>query len=83
MTFINKSNLITSSQYGFMQKKSTVTQVLSCLNDWSYIIDKGEVISVVYLDLAKAFDKVSHKKLISGLMEKEFVRKLFHGFKIT
>jgi ribonuclease P/MRP protein subunit RPP40 len=46
---------------------------------WNYIIeqlDKGHSIDVILLDLAKAFDKVSHKKLISKLRHKGITGKL-------
>ena len=62
--------MIAPSQHGFVKLKSTATQVLSCLNDWSYETEVGKVTAVVYLDIAKAFDKVSHEKLITVLDNK-------------
>ena len=34
---------------------------------WSSALDKGETIDVVYTDFEKAFDRVSHAKLIDKL----------------
>nr|CDJ85899.1 Glycosyl transferase and Ricin B lectin domain containing protein [Haemonchus contortus] len=47
--------------------KSTITAVLQSLNDWTAYLDNGQGADVVYLDFAKAFDRVSHTKLIYKL----------------
>jgi hypothetical protein len=65
--FLIDNHLISDSQFGFQAKKSTVTQLLDCLNQWTACIDAGDCLDVVYLDLAKAFDTVSHPKLLSKL----------------
>lgn len=54
-------------QHAYLEGKSTVTQLLETLYDWTLSIDQGHVIDVLYLDIAKAFDSVSHTKLISKL----------------
>jgi len=47
--------------------RSTCTNLLECLNDWTlYIQDKQQVI-VAYIDFSKAFDVVSHSKLFARL----------------
>ncbi len=65
--YLTRNNVITQSQHGFVQKKSTVTQMLECLNDWTKALSENQVVDVIYLDLAKAFDSVSHPKLIFKL----------------
>ncbi|MCP4486062.1 MAG: hypothetical protein GY820_01885, partial [Gammaproteobacteria bacterium] len=60
-------NLISPQQHGFLARKSTVTQLLSCITDWSNELDKGCAVDVAYLDIAKAFDTVSHAKLLEIL----------------
>ncbi|MCP4487008.1 MAG: hypothetical protein GY820_06775, partial [Gammaproteobacteria bacterium] len=59
--------IISSSQHGFVRKRSTVTQLLECFNDWTDRFERGEAVDVIYLDIAKAFDSVCHKKLILKL----------------
>jgi hypothetical protein len=58
---------ISLAQHGFSKGKSTVTQLLETLEDWTTAIDNNQVIDVLYIDIAKAFDSVSHPKLISKL----------------
>ena len=43
---------------------STVTALLHLTNDWYLNIDKGENSLIELLDLAKAFDTVSHEILL-------------------
>jgi len=44
-----------------------VTNQLECFNDWSMTILSKEQCAVVYIDFSKAFDVVSHAKLIARL----------------
>ncbi len=58
------NNILSSHQHGFLPKRSTLTEMLECINDWMDAIEKGEYIDVVYVDLRKAFDSVVHSKLL-------------------
>ena len=46
---------------------SCVTQLLSLVEDLSYALDQQKQIDVILLDFDKAFDSVSHQKLLSKL----------------
>ena len=67
LEYLHRHNLITSQQHGFLSKHSTCTQLLECVNDWSLALRNHHVTDVVYFDFAKAFDTVSHTKLILKL----------------
>ncbi len=54
-------------QHGFQAKKSTVSQLLETFNDWVISIDRNKIIDVLYIDFAKAFDTVNHRRLILKL----------------
>ena len=60
---LSKNKLIFSSQHGFMQKKSCLTNLLEYTEQLLDLIDSGKPVDMVYLDFAKAFDKVPHHRL--------------------
>ena len=64
---VGRFGLLTRHQHGFRSKFSTISQLLECLNDWTSVLDRNKQTDVAYLDFAKAFDSVSHPKLISKL----------------
>ena len=65
--FLSVNEVIPDSQHGFQPRKSTVTNLLTCLNDWTREQDKGKATDIIYLDFEKAFDKVPFKKLLYKL----------------
>ena len=56
-------------QHGFMAGRSTATQLLLVYDEISRIVDNRGQVDVTYLDLAKAFDSVSHRLLIRKLKQ--------------
>ena len=61
------NELLTSSQHGFVAGKSCTTQLTECIDLWTNIIEEVGYLEVVYLDFAKAFDKVAHNRFIRTL----------------
>lgn len=59
------NSLISPAQFGFVPGKSSCSQLLSTLNDWYQALSSHSSINVIYTDIAKAFDSVSHRKLIA------------------
>ena len=61
------NELLHISQHGFLALKSCQTNLLEYLNTLTKLVDEGHSIDVIYLDFAKAFDKVPHKRLLRKL----------------
>ena len=59
-------------QHGFLSRRSTTTNILQCLDSWTKSIDNREPVDAIYLDMEKAFDTVSHPKLIFKLRQLGF-----------
>jgi len=62
---LETQGLIRDSQHGFRRGNSCLSNLLVFLDKVSMCIDKGENIDVIYLDFAKAFDKVPHRRLLA------------------
>ena len=65
--YMSNNSLFTDKQFGFIGGRSTVLQLLKCLDKWTDILDRGGVVDVVYCDFQKAFDTVPHKRLLQVL----------------
>jgi len=65
--FINVKKILTKHQHGFMQQRSCLTNLLEAMERWTDAVDNGYGIDVLFLDYRKAFDSVSHRKLIEKL----------------
>ena len=63
--FFEENKLLRDSQHGFRTKRSCLTNLLEFLDLVSDCVDEGIPVDAVYLE--KAFDKVSHSKLLSKL----------------
>ena len=58
-----KTDVIFPSQHGFMPGRSCTTNLLEYLEEITKAVDEGQPVDIVYLDFAKAFDKVPHRRL--------------------
>ena len=66
--FEKTQHLLSDNQYGFRKKRSTTVQMLSILDKVYQSYDQLDpCCNTAYFDFAKAFDKVSHRKLIQKL----------------
>ena len=65
--FLDRHELIHSSQHGFRSGRSCLTNLLEYLEYVSRELDEGKLLDVVYLDFSKAFDKVPHQRLLHQL----------------
>jgi len=63
LRYLHQHGLISTQQHGFLTIKSTTTNLLESLNDWSLALDSKDDVTIAHIDFAKAFDSVSHAKL--------------------
>lgn len=64
---LDKYSLIRNSQHGFTSGKSCLSNLLDFFEEITKILDDGETVDLIYLDFAKAFDKVPHCRLFKKL----------------
>ena len=76
MKHLLQNGLINPGQHGFVPGKSSQTQLLEHFCDIYEAIAEGVRIDTVYLDFAKAFDKVNHNILIQKLVNHKVKGKL-------
>ena len=64
---LESNNLISIEQHGLVSSKACITNLLECLDLPKNALHKHRKLDVIYTDLIKTFDKVSHLKLIHKL----------------
>ena len=67
INFLNKKNLVTSSQYGFRSKYSYSMSVSKISSEIIKSIDNRKIACSIFLDLAKAFGTVDHEILFKKM----------------
>ena len=79
VNFCEANHIFPVEQHGFREKYSTVTQILKFCNQITKTVDAKNVrqVDAIYLDFQKAFDKVSHPKLLAKLGNLGISGKLF------
>ena len=81
MTHLTENNLLSPRQFGFINGRSTVTQLLKYLDCCIDKVVRGNVVDCIYLDFAKAFDTVPHKRLLNKLEAYGITGKLLNWIK--
>ena len=64
---LSRNSIIGSSQHGFVKGRSCTTNLLQFFEVITSNLDNDTAADVVYLDFAKAFDKVPHERLLRKL----------------
>ena len=67
LDYLNDKNLINKCQHGFLKKHSCVTNLLESCRDWTVSLSNRKSILVANIDFQRAFDSVSHNKLLHKL----------------
>ena len=62
--FLTKFDILSDDQFGFRAKFSTEYAIMDIYDKLIHNLDKGLSSCAIFLDLAKAFDSVSHEILL-------------------
>ena len=67
MSHLYENHLISKNQHGFVKQKSCLTNLLETLDIVTASLHSKQPLDIIYLDFAKAFDKVPHNRLLLKL----------------
>ena len=67
--FLEMNNILVPAQHGFRKGRSTISAINALLNDVYNNRNNTSPTYLVFLDLTKAFDSLSHELLLSKLKE--------------
>ena len=70
LEYLQTNGLLYEHQAGFLPNHSTVTQLCFLTHKWQMTLDKGHHVQTAFLDLSKAYDRVS----IPGLYIVQIIR---------
>ena len=62
-------DLLSRHQFGFIPRRNTKTQLLVTIKEWISNLDNGTPSDIAFMDFRKAFDAVSHQKLLYKLQK--------------
>uniref|UniRef100_A0A6G5AA70 Putative endonuclease/reverse transcriptase n=1 Tax=Rhipicephalus microplus TaxID=6941 RepID=A0A6G5AA70_RHIMP len=65
--FLTQHSILTNFQHGFRKGYSTVTQLVTIIHSFALNLDNNRQTDIIFLDFSKAFDSVTHDKLILKL----------------
>ena len=69
-SFLMENKLLSPHNSGFHSGGGTVSQLLSITHKLTAALDDGKDVSIVFLDLSKAFDKIWHKCVLFKIKRK-------------
>jgi Reverse transcriptase (RNA-dependent DNA polymerase) len=64
---LDRNNVISKSQHCFRAGRSCTTNLLEFMEPVTKACDQGKPVDIIYLDFAKAFDKVPHGRLLTEI----------------
>ena len=68
---LDHNNILHPNQHGFRKGLSCETQLVDTIHELAYSINQKTQTDVIFLDFSKAFDKVSHDKLLHKINTKD------------
>ena len=65
--YMEENNLINSDQFGFRNQRSTELAAVHFTDILKKKVDEGKLVGCIFIDLTKAFDTISHGKIVKTL----------------
>ena len=75
-TSADRQSLLADVQHRFHPGRSCATRLLLAYEEWSGMIEEGELVDVLYLDFAKAFNTIPIRKLLNKVKAHRIDRKI-------
>ena len=67
LKFLLNHKVLSDHQHDFLLGRSCLPNLLESLDDWASILNTGNAVDNVFLDLHKAFDSVPYRRLLMKL----------------
>ena len=64
---LTSNRVLFDMQHGFLSRRSTCTNLLESVNDWTINLMNGNLTRVVYVDFRRAFHSCGYSKLLHKL----------------
>ena len=81
VSHLEDNGLLSGKQHGFRKKRSCLTQLIDHVEHIYSCLNNGDEVDVIYLDYAKAFDKVDHNILLAKLKKYGIKGKMYGWIK--
>ena len=65
--YMTDNSLLYHHQFGFRPRMSTELAAIKLIDDIRSSVDKGNLVGALFIDLSKAFDTISHARLLTKL----------------
>ena len=78
--YFEQNNLINENQYGFRKLRSTEQAAIQFTDNIKKKVNEGKLVGSIFIDLTKAFDTLSHSKLLSKLSSYGIKNNELHWF---
>jgi len=76
MDHLDSNDMVSRSQHVFIHGRSCLTNLLVTFEAWTELLHGSYGLDVIYLDYQKAFDTVSHHRLLMKLGNMGFTGKI-------
>lgn len=78
LLYLRQHGVISRQQHGFLAGRSTSSNLLETINDWTLAVNDKKSVTAAYVDFAKAFDTVCQNKLLLKLQAYGIAGPLFN-----